>query len=243
MGFGGQFGYYTDTETGLLCLTHRYYDPGTGKFINRDPIGYQGGINLYGFVGNNPVNYSDPSGFDPKKQADGDQCGLPDDNDGHWNGTTGNPGMHHGTPESKRANAMTRSLLDTLSSAFLAVINPEGKLVEGTVDAIQEWRIARGLARNKLQLAKRAAWEAKAAASAAPALKPAQIIAQRAATLGFPRRSAPMPWSNGQDVFFNGTKYISKDWDEHNATGGWKMFTKSGGRLGTFDANLNWIKP
>ncbi len=31
VGFGGQFGYYTDTETGLLCLTHRYYDPGTGK--------------------------------------------------------------------------------------------------------------------------------------------------------------------------------------------------------------------
>lgn len=36
--FGGQFGYYTDVETGLLCLTHRYYDPGTGRFINRDPI-------------------------------------------------------------------------------------------------------------------------------------------------------------------------------------------------------------
>ena len=50
LGFGGQFGYYTDTETGLLCLTHRYYDPGTGKFINRDPIGYGGGANLYGFT-------------------------------------------------------------------------------------------------------------------------------------------------------------------------------------------------
>ena len=36
--FGGQFGYYTDVETGLLCLTHRYYDPGSGKFINCDPI-------------------------------------------------------------------------------------------------------------------------------------------------------------------------------------------------------------
>ena len=32
LGFGGQSGYYTDTETGLLCLTHRYYDPGMGKF-------------------------------------------------------------------------------------------------------------------------------------------------------------------------------------------------------------------
>jgi RHS repeat-associated protein len=63
-GFGGQFGYYTDTETGLLCLTHRYYDPGTGKFINRDPIGYGGGMNLYGFAGGNPVNESDPNGTD-----------------------------------------------------------------------------------------------------------------------------------------------------------------------------------
>ena len=63
-GFGGQYGYYTDRETGLLCLTHRYYDPGTGRFVNRDPIGYQGGVNLYGFAGGNPVNESDPSGFD-----------------------------------------------------------------------------------------------------------------------------------------------------------------------------------
>ena len=65
MRFGGQFGYYSDFGTGLLCLTHRYYDPGTGKFINRDPIGYGGGMNLYGYADGNPVNESDPSGFDP----------------------------------------------------------------------------------------------------------------------------------------------------------------------------------
>ena len=64
-GFGGQHGYYTDPETGLQLLTHRYYDAGTGRFLNRDPKGYGGGINLYGFAGNNPVNESDPSGFDP----------------------------------------------------------------------------------------------------------------------------------------------------------------------------------
>ena len=62
VGFGGQYGYYTDRETGLLCLTHRYYDPGTGRFINRDPIGYEGGVNLYGFAGGNPVNRIDPNG-------------------------------------------------------------------------------------------------------------------------------------------------------------------------------------
>jgi RHS repeat-associated protein len=78
VGFGSQYGYYTDPETGngttapgLLCLTHRYYDPGTGRFVTRDPSGYGGGVNLYGFAGDNPVNESDPSGFDPEKGNDG----------------------------------------------------------------------------------------------------------------------------------------------------------------------------
>jgi RHS repeat-associated protein len=66
-GFGGQYGYYTDRETGLLCLTHRYYDPGTGRFVNRDPIGYNGGVNLYGFAGGNPVNFADPSGYQAER--------------------------------------------------------------------------------------------------------------------------------------------------------------------------------
>ena len=63
MGFGGQYGYYTDRETGLVLMGHRYYDPGTGRFLTRDPIGYGGGMNLYGYADGNPVNESDSSGF------------------------------------------------------------------------------------------------------------------------------------------------------------------------------------
>jgi hypothetical protein len=43
----------------------RYYDPLTGRFLTRDPIGYAGGLNLYAFAGNNPVSYADPSGTNP----------------------------------------------------------------------------------------------------------------------------------------------------------------------------------
>jgi len=54
-GYKAQFGYYTDTETDLQLLTHRYYDPNAGRFLTRDPISYVGGINLYSYVENNPL--------------------------------------------------------------------------------------------------------------------------------------------------------------------------------------------
>ena len=62
-GYKARWGYYTDTETGLLLLTHRYYDPSTGRFLTRDPIGYNGGINLYAYVRNSPSNFIDPLGL------------------------------------------------------------------------------------------------------------------------------------------------------------------------------------
>jgi RHS repeat-associated protein len=62
-GYKGQWGYYRDTETGLLLLTHRYLDVGAGRFLNRDPTGYAGGLNLYAYVANSPVKASDPMGL------------------------------------------------------------------------------------------------------------------------------------------------------------------------------------
>jgi len=60
-GYAGGFGYQEDSS-GLKLLGHRYYDPTTGRFLSRDPIG--AGRNWYAYTANNPVNYVDGLGLD-----------------------------------------------------------------------------------------------------------------------------------------------------------------------------------
>ena len=56
-----------DKEDGAHTLyrRNRSYDPSTGRFTQEDPIGLAGGINVYGFAGGDPVNFSDPFGLCP----------------------------------------------------------------------------------------------------------------------------------------------------------------------------------
>jgi RHS repeat-associated protein len=49
--------------TGLEYKRARVYDPQTGRFTQEDPIGLAGGLNLYGYAGGDPVNFSDPFGL------------------------------------------------------------------------------------------------------------------------------------------------------------------------------------
>jgi RHS repeat-associated protein len=51
--------------SGQLYMRNRYYDPQSGRFTQEDSIGIAGGLNVYGFAGGDPVNYSDPYGLCP----------------------------------------------------------------------------------------------------------------------------------------------------------------------------------
>jgi len=56
-------GQYYDPETGLHYNYHRYYDPGTGRYVTPDPIGLEGGINLFVYTSNDPNTNDDPDGL------------------------------------------------------------------------------------------------------------------------------------------------------------------------------------
>jgi RHS repeat-associated protein len=64
-GFAGAWQYQSHPGTGFpyLHVGHRYYDPATGRFLQRDPIGIGGGFNVYAYVGGRPTLRVDPSGL------------------------------------------------------------------------------------------------------------------------------------------------------------------------------------
>ncbi|MDD5262789.1 MAG: hypothetical protein PHD76_13165 [Methylacidiphilales bacterium] len=56
-------GYYSHTASGLDLTWFRAYDANLGRWLSRDPIAESGGINLYGYVANDPIGGIDPFGF------------------------------------------------------------------------------------------------------------------------------------------------------------------------------------
>jgi len=59
-----------DAETSMYFYRARYYDPKVGRFVTKDPIGFKAGdVNLYNYVGGNPINWTDPEGLEGERYA------------------------------------------------------------------------------------------------------------------------------------------------------------------------------
>jgi RHS repeat-associated protein len=63
-----------DPESGLFYYRARWYGPTGGRFLSEDPIGLDGGINLYGYVENDPLAMTDPSGLCPYDKNKAARC-------------------------------------------------------------------------------------------------------------------------------------------------------------------------
>ena len=65
--YPGEFGYagmHHHVSSGLWLTRYRAYDSQTARWLSRDPIEEEGGVNLYGYVNGNPISYKDPMGLE-----------------------------------------------------------------------------------------------------------------------------------------------------------------------------------
>jgi RHS repeat-associated protein len=83
-------GRYYDAETSLYYYRARVYNPYIGRFMQTDPSGYKGGINLYAYCGNNPIMLVDPyglcGGYDYSSATKGLGSGFVRDFKNYWGG-------------------------------------------------------------------------------------------------------------------------------------------------------------
>jgi len=103
-------GHHFDRATGLNLAQYRGYDPNLGRWISRDPIGLAGGVNVYGYVNNNPLRWRDPNGLTPESVLDNP------DNDPGWN-----DGVHTSGTVALWGMAIGLAVFETVAAAPAAL--------------------------------------------------------------------------------------------------------------------------
>ena len=117
-------GQYEDAESGLYYNNWRYYDSSLGRYLRIDPIGFDGGINLYAYVLNKPLVLIDPLGLDHRTgqwKNCGGGCRIRIDGDAvgngrhlHWEcrGSSGEMGENGGVSHGGTYQDAPRRILD-----------------------------------------------------------------------------------------------------------------------------------
>jgi RHS repeat-associated protein len=122
-----------DVDSGFNYYGYRFYDPGAGRWLNRDPIGEEGGVNLYGFCQNQPIGLIDVFGGFPAGGYVGGPSGVASFNvDGHGSGK-----WYPTSPEEKeRILAMQQAAIELVIpiEAFRQLMN--GNIVAASGDLI-----------------------------------------------------------------------------------------------------------
>jgi RHS repeat-associated protein len=208
-----------DSETGRYYYRARYYEPQWGKFLQADPLGYADGMNAYAYVGHDPVNLVDPYGTTATRGGYSSSAGNVSTGGSAFDlGSGGNSSGGILADVRQLAQATQSPSLGSVLSELATPISGFENHTMGVVapNPVTVARLLVGSSGNFKKIA---------------------------GSLGFSRRIPPQkaPFdSHGQQIFYDGKKYITRDIDAHNG-GVWKMFDRKGWRLGTFDKNLNKI--
>ena len=115
--FGFQSGLY-DGDTALVQFGARWYDAASGRWLSKDPILLEGGLNLYVFCGNDPVNFADPWGR--CEEAGGFRGGW-------WNPMNWRRGLYTGDPRASDVfygeciDAAGQTLIETYPGGGFAI--------------------------------------------------------------------------------------------------------------------------
>lgn len=110
-------GQYFDAETGLHYNRHRYYNPGTGRFLTPDPIKLAGGLNNYLYVPN-PTGWVDPLGLEVCPGQGGTKP------DAATRDTANTPVVDEGTPA-----------VPSYETPYKPLSSPQKKVLQGKVES------------------------------------------------------------------------------------------------------------